>query len=168
MLETQPMAYTLIIQNIISALVLHSGSSSKSHKVWNKVCVSKRQNPEEENDSQRNEALNRRWMELKRHPDIFDHCVFLCFSMLPQFHLFKFPEITEPLDCLPSNGGTWEDQYHLCVQYRGRSLVSLPQKLKSGGNYQPSCKSANNSHLFCIITEKFTGGKAWHSLICFP
>lgn len=43
----QIMTYTLIIQNRISALVLHSISSSNSLKVWNKSNVSERKKKRE-------------------------------------------------------------------------------------------------------------------------
>lgn len=78
------MTYTLIIENGISALVLHSSSSSNSLKVWKEAHVSERRKKRERDSQtemnfgiQKHRAKMRSW---KKYPGIWDQCVIHCFS----------------------------------------------------------------------------------------
>lgn len=81
--ETQPMANTFIIHNIISALVLHSGSSSNLHRVWNPVRVSKRQKQEEERGTKMK-------MKMNGAEDRAGRGIGVLFFSIVTFHQFKF------------------------------------------------------------------------------
>lgn len=110
MLETQAMAHTLITRNIICALVLHSGSSSNSHRVWNKVSVSNSKRQKHGNNSP---ALDWRWMELKTKLGEVGYSL-LSLAARWGFTSFNLLNLTEQLDCLRRPISS------LCFQYRDR------------------------------------------------